>query len=61
MTETMNSAVKRSLGFAVRARSWFREVALMYVVYNIKCIVKQRIPTSYSDSTWPFKFITAVS
>jgi SNF family Na+-dependent transporter len=25
MTETANSAVKRSLGFAVRARSWLRE------------------------------------
>jgi len=39
MTETVNSAVKRSLGFAVRARSWFREfreIALMCVVYNIK-------------------------
>jgi IS5 family transposase len=32
MTETVNSAVKRSLDFAVRARSWFREfreIALM--------------------------------
>ena len=44
MTETINSAVKRSLGFAVRARSWFREfreIALMCVVYNIKRAVKQ--------------------
>jgi IS5 family transposase len=44
MTETVNSAVKRSLGFAVRARSWyreFREIALMCVVYNIKQSVKQ--------------------
>jgi len=44
MTETVNSAVKRSLGFAVRARSWFREfreIALMCVVYNIKRAVKQ--------------------
>jgi len=44
MTETVNSAVKRSLGFAVRARSWyreFREIALMCVVYNIKWAVKQ--------------------
>jgi IS5 family transposase len=44
MTETVNSAVKRSLGFAVRARSWFREfreIALMCVVYNIKRTVKQ--------------------
>ena len=41
MTETVNSAVKRSLGFAVRARSWFREIALMCVVYNIKRSVRQ--------------------
>ena len=44
MTETVNSAVKRSLGFAVRSRSWFREfreIALMCVVYNIKRAVKQ--------------------
>ena len=44
MTETVNSVVKRSLGFAVRARSWyreFREIALMCVVYNIKRAVKQ--------------------
>ncbi|KOX93285.1 transposase [Halorubrum tropicale] len=44
MTETVNSAVKRSLGFAVRARSWFREfreIALMCMVYNIKRFVKQ--------------------
>ncbi len=44
ITETVNSAVKRSLGFAVRARSWFREfreIALMCVVYTIKRAVKQ--------------------
>ena len=44
MTETVNSAVKRSLGYAVRARTWyreFREIALMCVVYNIKRSVKQ--------------------
>jgi len=44
MTETVNSAVKRSLGFAVRARTWFREfreIALMCMVYNIKRAVKQ--------------------
>ena len=44
MTETVNSAVKRSLGFAVRAREWyreFREIALMCLVYNIKRAVKQ--------------------
>ena len=46
------------LGFAVRARSWFREfreIALMCVVYNIKRFVKQRIPMPYSDSTQPVK------
>jgi IS5 family transposase len=44
MTETVNSAVKRSLGYAVRARTWFREfreIALMCIVYNIKRAVKQ--------------------
>ena len=44
MAETVNSAVKRSLGFAVRARSCFREfreIALMCVVYNVKRAVKQ--------------------
>jgi len=44
MTETVGSAVGRSLGFAVRARSWFREfreIALMCVVYDIKRAVKQ--------------------
>ena len=44
MTETVNSAVKRSHGEAERARSWFREfreIALMCVVYNIKRAVKQ--------------------
>ena len=44
MAETVNSAVKRSLDYAVRARAWyreFREIALMCVVYNIKRNVKQ--------------------
>jgi IS5 family transposase len=44
MTEIVNSAVKRSLGFAVRAWSWFREfreIGLMCGVYNIKRFVKQ--------------------
>ncbi|WP_273838060.1 IS5 family transposase [Halococcus sp. PRR34] len=44
MTETVNSAVKRSLGYAVRARDWyreFREITLMCVVYNIKRSVRQ--------------------
>jgi len=39
MTETVNSAVKRSHGGAERARDWyreFRETTLMCVVYNIK-------------------------
>jgi IS5 family transposase len=44
MTQTVNSAVKRSLGFAVRAHSSFREfqeIALVCMVYNIKRFVKQ--------------------
>ena len=44
MTETVNSAVKRSLGYAVRARTWFREfreIPLMCIVYNIKRFIKQ--------------------
>ncbi len=44
LTETVNSAVKRSLGYAVRARTWyreFREIALMCVVYNINRAIKQ--------------------
>ena len=44
MTYTVNSAVKRLPGFAVRAQSWFRkfrEIALMCVVYYIKRFVKQ--------------------
>ena len=56
MTETVHSAVKRSLGVAVRARSWFREfreIALMCVVYNIERAVKQWIPLLYGDSTQP--------
>jgi len=39
MTETANSSVKRSYDSAVRAREWFREfreIILMYLVYNIK-------------------------
>ena len=44
MTETVGSAVKRSLGYSVRARDWYREfrgIALMCVVYNIKRSVTQ--------------------
>ncbi len=44
MTETVNSAVKRSHGVAERARNWyreFREITLMCVVYNIKRCIKQ--------------------
>ncbi|ELZ32751.1 ISH9-type transposase [Halorubrum tebenquichense DSM 14210] len=36
--------MKRSLGFAVRARLWFREfreITLMCMIYNIKRFVKQ--------------------
>jgi len=39
MTETVNSSVKRWVGFAVRAREWyreFREIDLMCLLYNIK-------------------------
>jgi hypothetical protein len=42
MTETFNSAGKRSLGYAVRARDWyreFREITLMHVVYDTKRFV----------------------
>jgi IS5 family transposase len=52
IVETVFSSVKRSLGSALRARSWyreFREVALMCVVYNIKRAVKQGIPIPSSD------------
>ncbi|ELY96240.1 putative transposase (ISH9) [Natrialba hulunbeirensis JCM 10989] len=44
MAETVNSAVEHSLGYAVRARSWyheFRKIDLMCVVYNIKSGIKQ--------------------
>ncbi len=47
--EPVNSAVKRSLGYAVRARSWyreFREIALMCVVYNIKVLSNSEIQRS---------------
>jgi hypothetical protein len=60
MTETVNSAAKRSLGFAVRARFWFREfreITLVRVVYNLKRTVKQQLPTPYSDSTRPLQLI----
>jgi IS5 family transposase len=39
LSETVFSVIKRTLGNAVRARSWyreFREIVLMCVVYNIK-------------------------
>ena len=52
MAETVFSSVKRSLGSALRARSWyreFREVTLMCVVYNIKQAAKQQIPLPSSD------------
>ncbi|ELY31466.1 putative transposase (ISH9), partial [Natrialba magadii ATCC 43099] len=42
--ETVFSVIKRTLGDAVRARSWyreFREIDLMCVVYNIKRAIKQ--------------------
>jgi len=43
MAETVFSSVKRSLGCALRARTWcreFREVPLMCAVYNIKKAAK---------------------
>jgi hypothetical protein len=39
MAETSYSSVKRSLGDAVRAQSWyreFREIVLMFAISNIK-------------------------
>jgi len=39
MSEGVFLSVKRSLGVSLRARIWyreFRELALMYAVYNIK-------------------------
>ena len=44
MCETVFSAIKRTLGDAVCARSWygeFRELILMCVVHNIKQSLKQ--------------------
>src|SRR6056297_2405526 len=44
MCETVFSTIKRTLGDAVRARTWyaeFRELVLMCVVHNIKQAVKQ--------------------
>jgi len=51
MAETVNSSVKRSLGVALRARSWyreFREVTLMCTVCNIKKAAKQQIPLPHA-------------
>jgi len=45
MTETVNSSVKRSGSGAVQAREWyrgFREIVLMYLVYNIKQYVTRQ-------------------
>jgi len=39
LSETIFSVIKRTIGNAVRVRSWyreFRETVLMCVVYNIK-------------------------
>ena len=44
MCETVFSTIKRALGCAVRARTWyheFRELVLMCIVHNIKRAVKQ--------------------
>ena len=43
MCETVFSTIKRTLGDAVHARTWygeFRELVLMCVVYNIKQSLK---------------------
>ena len=43
MVETAFSAIKRTLGFAVRARSWhlkFREMILKCAVYNLRRTVR---------------------
>jgi IS5 family transposase len=42
MCETVFSAIKRTLGTTVSVRTWceFREVALMYIINNIKRAVK---------------------
>ena len=52
MAETVFSSGKRSLGCALRARTWyreFREVALMCAVHNIKKAAKQGIPLPSYD------------
>ncbi|AXR76185.1 ISH9-type transposase (plasmid) [Natrarchaeobaculum sulfurireducens] len=44
LSETVFSVIKRTLGDAVRARSWyreFREIVLLCVVYNIKRAIEQ--------------------
>jgi IS5 family transposase len=44
MCETVFSTIKRTLGDAVRARTWlrkFRELVLMCAVHNIKQSLKQ--------------------
>jgi IS5 family transposase len=41
--ETVNSVIKRSDGFAVRARAWdrqFREITLAAAVYNVERVLK---------------------
>ncbi len=43
MSESVNSGVKRSLGFAVQAHGWFcafREIALICIFYNLKRLIK---------------------
>ena len=56
LSETVFSVIKRTLGDAVRARSWyreFREIVLMCAVYNIKRAVSWANPTPYGDSPRP--------
>ena len=52
ISESVFSSVKRSLGVALRARSWyreFRELALMCAVYNIRKAAEQEIPLPSGD------------
>ncbi len=52
MTETVNSAVKRSLGFAVRARSWFREFREIALMCRLQHQASRK--TVNSDAVWRF-------
>ena len=52
ISESVFSSVKRSLGVALRARTWyreFREMALMCAVHNIRKAAEQEIPLPSGD------------